>query len=265
MPLSAPFLFNDLSEKLGSPVCAYLASDNHAISTARSSHNHPRIGVSKPKCRRCHAICKRCCESKGIGLTVWGQQLQHRGIEARFHQRSTVIGEAHEAAVECGIPMLREQQTVVNVQPLLIASAFGPGHDTAGAQHRLFVDAGQRAATAPIVEQRPAEIALAYSLLDDPLHLGIAELCNLGLELDEGKARGAACESKSPRHDSTHRLPVGKGKSRAEMTRCWFDHGGGQFLTQYSGNPGVLDSEEPCRTISLNPAGNCDLTRHALV
>ena len=50
--------------------------------------------------------------------------------------------------------------------------AFDSRHDVGGAQQGEVGDAGNRAATAPIIHQRSAEDVLADALDDEPLGLG---------------------------------------------------------------------------------------------
>ena len=48
--------------------------------------------------------------------------------EVGTSERGAVISEADKALVEGSVPQRREQQSVVHVEPLLVA-AVGPGHD----------------------------------------------------------------------------------------------------------------------------------------
>ena len=59
----------------------------------------------------------------------------------------------------------------MDVEALLVA-AVGPGHDVRGAQQRRIGDAGERAATAPVIHQGIAEDVLADALDHQPLGLG---------------------------------------------------------------------------------------------
>ena len=80
----------------------------------------------------------------------------------------------------------REQQPVVDVEPLLVV-AVGPGHDVRGAQQRGFGDAGERAAAAPIIHQGIPEHVLPNALDHQALGLGGArEARGLGVEAMSG-------------------------------------------------------------------------------
>jgi|APFEC2959095136_1045048.scaffolds.fasta_scaffold02680_3 hypothetical protein len=102
-------------------------------------------------------------------------------------QRTTVIVEGYEPAIECGIPERREQKAVVNIEPLGVAGAILPRYDLGGAQQRGVQDAGQGVASLPVLNQPRPEYVLANALYDKPLGLGgPRKLFDLGLNVRSG-------------------------------------------------------------------------------
>jgi hypothetical protein len=92
---------------------------------------------------------------RGAKAVKRGDLVDHQSLacsfaELRANERSAIIGEANQALVERGIPEGREEQTVVDVETLLVA-AVRPGDDVGGSKQRRIGDAGQGAAAAPII------------------------------------------------------------------------------------------------------------------
>src|SRR5579863_173031 len=103
--------------------------------------------------------------------TVEAKSGPRGGAQFGARERGSIMGEADQAGVECGIPQCRKQQAVVHVEALYIV-AFGPRNDVGGAQQSRIADAGDRAAASPVVDQGAAEDVLTDALDDEPLGLG---------------------------------------------------------------------------------------------
>ena len=99
--------------------------------------------------------------------------------QRRLNQHAPIVLETHETAVERCIPVRSQQQTVVDIQSLVVASAVRPSNDVTGSEQRFIANASERAAPAPIIQQCSAEIALPYPFLDDPIELGVAQTGDL--------------------------------------------------------------------------------------
>lgn len=98
--------------------------------------------------------------------------------------------------VEGCVPQSGEQQAVVNLQALGIARASRPGYDVRGSQQRWVVDAGDGATPVPILDESPAEDALADALYREPLGFRrLRQATRFSLEFCERRVREAQAES----------------------------------------------------------------------
>lgn len=66
-----------------------------------------------------------------------------------------------KVALERCIPVSGEQQSIEDIQSLIVATAVRPSNDVTCSQQRFITNAGKRTAPTPIVQQRSTEIALA--------------------------------------------------------------------------------------------------------
>ena len=82
-----------------------------------------------------------------------------------------------------------EQQSIEDIQSLIVAATVRPCNDVTRSQQRFVTNAGKRTAPAPIVQQCSTEIALPYPFFDDPINLGVAQPGHLGFVLSERKRR----------------------------------------------------------------------------
>ena len=129
--------------------------------------------------------------------SFWCEKSESCFAEGRLNKRATLIIETYETSVKRCVPVRGQQQSVVDIQSLVITAAVRPCNDVTGAQQRFIINAGKWAAPAPIVQQCSAEIALPYPFLDDPIDLGVPQTGNLGLVLSERKCGQTARQMKS--------------------------------------------------------------------
>jgi len=94
--------------------------------------------------------------------------------------------------------MCREQQAIMDVEPLRIARTFGPGHNMARAKQRWFVDPRQGTARVPIAQQRTAKMILTYPHSGQALGLGIAKAGDGRFKFVKRKRRQRAGERIRP-------------------------------------------------------------------
>ena len=97
--------------------------------------------------------------------------LPARRVERVAHDDRAIVCHRDEAAVERGVEVRREQNTVVDVEPLGVRLAVGPGLDVARAQERRHSEPGDGAAPLPEVEEPVAKQVLSDALDDEPLGL----------------------------------------------------------------------------------------------
>jgi hypothetical protein len=122
--------------------------------------------VKAPKRWCCVKAKGRSCDLAELGTTA----------------RCTVIAKADEALIKGGAPQRREQESIVDVEPLLVA-AVCPRHDVRSAQQCGIGNTSERAAATPVVHERIAEYVLADALDHQPLDLCCSrEVSGLGLE-----------------------------------------------------------------------------------
>src|SRR5689334_10223352 len=84
----------------------------------------------------------------------------------------TIIVERNETTVERGVPVHRQEQTVIWVEPFRIGCAGGPWLHMAGPQQLGLVEPSDRAFAGPEIHQRLSEHVLTDALHDKALNLG---------------------------------------------------------------------------------------------
>ena len=99
-----------------------------------------------------------------------GESLAGDGAEQWAGERSAVIGEADKALIESRVPQRREQETVVDVEALLVIT-IGPWHDVRGSQKPSLGNASEWAALPPVIQQSVAKYILSNALHDQSLGL----------------------------------------------------------------------------------------------
>lgn len=184
--------------------------------------------------------------------------------QRRLNQRPPIIIETHETAVERCIPVGGEQQSIEDIQSLIVAAAVRPCDDVARSQQRFIANASERATPAPIIQQCLAEIALPYPFLDDPIDLGVAQTGDLGFVLSEWECGQTTRQMKSPRQGRPKLCLSFEGKGALEV-RGGRNRRVAEFNGQFCGDARVFDSQKPGRAIRMDAAGKRDFPRDALI
>ena len=171
-----------------------------------------------------------------------------------WRARGSVFGEADEAGVEDRIPKCRENQAVVHIETLRVV-AIGPRHDVGGTQQGGIGDAGDRAAAAPVIDQRGAENVLADALNDEPLGLGrLRQAC--GLRAKPGE-RGVGKADAELIHAVERGMEYGQA-AEFEGRLAGSDQGRRRQGRKLRRDTRMIDREEP--GASGRSAGNPDFT-----
>lgn len=97
-------------------------------------------------------------EADGTGQV---ELLQNSGGNGLGEAGGSYLVKGEESLVEKGVEVCGEEQSVENVQPLLVGATSGPGFGMAGAEQFGNPDSGDCAGTIPILQQGLTEAVLA--------------------------------------------------------------------------------------------------------
>src|SRR5690606_19462249 len=182
---------------------------------------------------------------------------EHRAgvrVERVAYDDRAVVLHRDEAPIEGGIEVRCEQDAVVNVEPLGVGFAVGPGFDMARAQQRRDGETGDGAPPLPEVEKPVAEQVLPDALDDEALGLGrLRQPSDLLLERVKQLVRQRFRELERTPEKTVQRGHIGYGAPASGALRPRGDHRGpviagrarDVLLRERGEEDGVAEGTEP--------------------
>lgn len=173
----------------------------------------------------------------------------------------TIVFERNQAGIKGSVPVGRQQQAVVNVEPLGVRLALRPRHDVTRSKETWLCNARQRTRTLPIVHERSAEPILSDPLTQHSLRFGLPEMCDFFLKPFQRKIRHAASEVEYAINRIMQRSAGWEGVSSSKTT--WWRSS--LFPRQFRNHAGVVEREKPWSAIISGSHGERNFARHTLL